>query len=328
MSGSISALKDYYSILKIPPTASYEEIKRAYRRIAKSTHPDKSPDHEKFFREATEAYTVLKSPASRGVYDLSRHTVHNPSKMKWSVKSDLKVTIKVSRLDMIQGASKTLKLSRKCPCQNCNGTGSESKVDEPCPSCAGTGIDVVSIVFKPLKACTACGGSGKISIKPLCSKCNGSRLGKETFKHIIKLNPHTNTYIYPSLGNYDISGCYGDLIIDLSVKEDPFFKVSGLDVSIILDMTPSQAILGDVISIDVFGKQMTLEIPSGAEHNEVIHHKEKGISSGGRTGKLTTKMNLVIPKNINEREKELYSELLRIEKEKIHGWNRSTVIKD
>lgn len=328
MTGSISAYKDYYSILNIPPTASYEEIKRAYRRIAKSTHPDKNPDHEKVFREATEAYTVLRSPASRVPYDSNRNTVHYSTKMKWSVKSDLKVTIKVSRLDMIQGASKILKLSRKCPCQSCNGTGSETKLDEPCPTCAGTGIDVVSIIFKPQKACSICGGSGKIPINPLCSKCNGTRLGRETFKHIIKLNPHTNTYVYPSLGNYDISGCYGDLIIDLSIKENPFFKVSGLDVSIILDMTPSQAILGDTLSIDIFGNPTILEIEPGTNHNDVIHHKGKGIASGERTGKLTTKMNLVIPKNINEREKELYSELLRIEKERVHGWNRSTVIKD
>jgi len=328
MSSGVSALKDYYSILNIPPTASYEDIKRAYRRIAKNTHPDKNPDHEKLFREATEAYTVLRSPASRDTYDLGRHTPQSVSKMRWSVKSDLKVTINVFRQDMIRKASKIMKLSRRCPCSNCNGTGSENRVDEQCPTCAGTGIDVVSIIFKPQKACSACGGSGKIPIEPLCSKCMGSRLGRETFRHIIKLNPHTNTYVYHNLGNYDISGCYGDLIVSLSIKEDPFFKVNGLDVSIILDMSPSQAILGDTLSLDIFGKSTLIDIPAGTNHNDVIHHKGKGIASGEKSGKLTTKMNLVIPKSINEREKELYFELLRIEKERIHGWNGSTVTKN
>ncbi len=204
--------KDYYKILGVSYTATQEEIKKAYRKIALKYHPDRNPDNpeaEEIFKKATEAYSVLSDPQKRAIYDKYGEAGlkgQYGTNFDFNYRSifeefddlfgdffsdffgfstrrerygpvrgdDLWVEVEIELKDAVLGAEKDVKIRKKEVCSVCNGSGVEpGKKKEVCPVCNGRGV-VRSVrgFFTIETTCSNCRGEGKINRYP-CKKCGG-----------------------------------------------------------------------------------------------------------------------------------------------------------
>jgi len=205
------AKKDFYEILGVAKTATIEEIKAAYRKLALKYHPDRNPDNkeaEDKFKEATEAYEVLSNASKRKQYDQFGHTEagggfdhsnvnmddifsnfgdifsdlfggHGRKKAKKASPTpkkghDLTKNISITLEEAFSGTTKEVKLYHYVVCTDCKGKGSQNDTSfEHCKQCQGMGqINFRNGIFMYSQACPACQGEGFIITHP-CTKCQG-----------------------------------------------------------------------------------------------------------------------------------------------------------
>ena len=194
--------KTYYQTLGVAEDATEDEIKKAYRKLARELHPDHGGDQEKF-KEVSEAYTVLSDTQKRQEYDMSlmggmpgggfsdmfgfgdlfgfnnfmrRSNPNAPRKGK-----DLKCEIELPLKYFILGGEHTFTLTYSDHCDKCNGTGAEKR--EACSSCRGTGhitsqSNRQGIAMMHTSPCPSCMGTGFRVVKK-CDACHGGIVSKE-----------------------------------------------------------------------------------------------------------------------------------------------------
>lgn len=218
--------RDYYEILSVQRTASGEEIKRSYRKLAMKYHPDRNPGDEQAetsFKECAEAYEVLSDGDKRQRYDQYGHAGlkgqagHDFSHMNagdiFSMFDeifgggggrrrrgpggaqrgyDLETQTEITLDDAYRGAEVDIEFTRKDACETCGGTGGKPGTDpSPCTMCGGAGqVQQPGLggMFRMVTTCTNCVGAGKIYLDK-CSTCHGSgRVGKKR-KLSVKVPP-------------------------------------------------------------------------------------------------------------------------------------------
>jgi len=312
--------ENYYDTLGVLKDASDEDIKSAYRKIAKVYHPDKKPDNkvaEEIFREATRAYETLKDPVKRKKHDSKFSWALPRSKRKFDrTGTDLRVNIKVSRIDLINCAEIIISVQRIGKCNSCEGTGSVDRITENCKYCNGTGLEGFSLALGQRKKCNYCKGLGSSPGGEKCKTCKGAALLPEIFRKNITLNPFmSESIVLLNSGNYCYGGNPGNLIVNLNVIENPLYDVKNLEVSGTIKISPAQAVLGDTLRKTVFNKNLIIEIPAGTSNGQVINIEGGGISHKDKSGNFKATVKINIPTIITKEEKEIYLKLLRIEKE-------------
>jgi len=315
--GILIMSKTYYDILEISLDSSGAEIKRAYRKLSIKYHPDKNPDKnsKEKFQEIKEAYETLKDPDLKEKYD---KTILPKTKRKKIKKgSDLKITINVTQEDLILERRKRIMTQRKGLCTQCNGTGSFLKKTKKCKFCNGTGLQGLALVMGNRKNCKHCGGSGNLPEGSFCSVCNGSGLYKETIYHEIILNPMSDYYILKGLGNFCYCGKAGDLIVGLNIIKNSSYEIKGRNISGDIKISPAQAILGDKLNLNVFNRQIKIDIPSGTQNKQIFEIENGGITYKNKTGKFIGKIIIHIPEIISDEEKKLYQKILSIERKNL-----------
>ena len=215
--------KDYYEILGVGKTASDEELKKNYRKIAMQCHPDKNPGDkqaEEKFKEAAEAYEVLSDRQKREIYDQYGHAgLSNTGFQGFSgfddvfsnfgdifedvfgfgrtrgrgrtrqaarAGADLRYDLKISFLDAAFGLTTTIDLEKLYTCHECQGTGAAPGTSSStCPTCHGRGQVIQSSGFFTISStCPHCHGQGKFITKP-CTTCRGT--GKEQQRKTVEL---------------------------------------------------------------------------------------------------------------------------------------------
>jgi len=311
--------ENHYDILGVSKNASDEQIKRAYRKIAIKFHPDKKQGNkvaEEMFREATEAYEILKDPVKKEKYDSQFSWSRPKTKTIKRRGADLRVSVKVSRADLVRGVERIIVIKRNGKCKKCDGTGSLDRTIKDCACCNGTGLQGFSLALGERKKCHYCKGVGAAPGGIRCFDCKGTALTAEILHRNITLNPlMASSTMLLNLGNHCFAGVPGNLFIDLDIIEDPNYKVYNLDVTGKIKISPAQAILGDSIKLSVFGKELTIKIPPGIHSGDTIDVINGGITYEGKTGHFKARAYINIPPIITEQEKELYKKLLQIEKE-------------
>lgn len=344
--------KDYYKTLGVEKDASEDQIRKAFRELAKKYHPDvsKEPNAEEKFKEIQEAYAVLSDKEKRSQYDQfgsdgpqfqgfdfsdfdfsdifssifgsgfgGRTSSYGPQRG-----NDRQISMTITFMEAALGTTKKVNVSKEAECRTCHGSGGETPEDvSTCNTCHGSGYVTMQqqTLFGSMmreSVCPTCRGSGKI-IKNKCKTCNG--VGREDISRAIDINIPAGVddgmqLRVPGYGDDGIKGGpKGDLYIVFRVKPHEYYKRRGNDIYLQLPISFSQAALGTTIEIPTIHGKVDLKIPAGIQTNTSLRLRDKGIiSTQGRKGSQYVIVNVETPKNLTKEQKELFQKLEKTEK--------------
>jgi len=315
--------RDYYEILGVSRDANEDEIKKAYRKRALKYHPDRNPgdkEAEGRFKEAAEAYEVLRNSERRRIYDLYGHDGlrgtgftgfsgfedifsafgdifedffgfgGRRSRRTRIVRGrDLRYDLELTLEEAHTGKEEEIVFDKWGSCDTCSGTGI-TPGSEPgvCPNCHGRGEIVHSHGFFQIRTtCSTCNGNGQVIVDP-CRRCNGRGKVKVERKVLVRVPPGVDTGTQLRIKGEGESGEYGgppgDLFVVIHVKEHDFFVRDGNDLKCQITVSFVQAALGAELSIPVLGdnKERRITIRQGTQPAEIIRLKGEGMPSLSR----------------------------------------------
>lgn len=323
--------RDYYEVLGLAKGVSQDEIKKAYRKLAKELHPDKGGDEDKF-KEVSEAYEVLSDDDKKAKYDRFGHNSDNrgnPDDMfrgfhdifgrhfnqghkQVRVGETLRLTVKLTLEEIFSGVNKTYTYNRNVSCTDCEGHGGSDPYD--CPSCNGSGV-VTSLtrtpmgVFQTTQPCPSCDATGTKYRTP-CNTCNGSGLNnvKETVDVTVPAGIQNGmTFVMEGKGQGIKSGHNGDLHIKIIELPHKLFTRIGADLKMNLKLSYPQLVLGDKVEIDTIeGNKIRMSVPEYSDVGTNLRVPFKGVSVYGKEGRgdLIVTLGIEIPKKLNDDAKE------------------------
>jgi len=235
----------HYSILGVEETATQDEIKKAYRNLAKENHPDKGGDEE-LFKKISVAYDTIGDDEKRKQYDMERknpfagmrgggfgnsmsdlfNSVFGQQRQQQRVHTT-NINVNVGVLESYLSPKKEITYKRKTSCDTCSGTGGDKRACSQCNGMGqvmqqmGSGMFIQMIAM----ACPVCSGSGSINPNP-CFVCNGSG-GKDEMKSVEIKIPHGiddgQFFRLQGMGDYR-NGIFGDLIVRIQMEKENGFE--------------------------------------------------------------------------------------------------------
>jgi len=348
---------DYYEALGVSRNATEEEVKKAYRTQALKYHPDRNPGNkeaEERFKEAAEAYEVLRDPQKRKVYDAYgidglRGTGYSGFRGFEDIFSsfgdifqeffsfggaprtrsasrpgnDLLYDLNIDFEEAVFGTEKEVPVDTFTICENCDGSGAEPGTREAvCPQCQGSGQVVQSQGFFRISAtCARCQGAGRVLVTP-CKTCNGQGRVRREKRVQVKVPAGVDSGTRLRLRGEGESGYRqgqpGDLYVRLNVQPHEFFERDGDNLYGKVSVFFTQAVLGDAIEIPTLEGQKTIKIEPGTQPGSVIRFSGEGVPRlrGYGRGDLFIEVEVKIPARITARQEELLREFAELEKEK------------
>ncbi len=309
--------RDYYEILGVERSAEQAEIKKAFRRLARSVHPDVSdqPDAEERFREVVEAYEVLSKPETRQLYDRYGHAGlrsggFTPTSFDFGDLSDLfsaffgddlfgvggrvgrvrgadvAAQIEIDLAEAASGLTREIPFPVTVSCPTCQGSGAEPGTElATCPACAGVGhVEHVSRTvfgeFVRRQTCPRCGGAGRVIEHP-CGECEGAGrvVEEKTLEVDVPPGIHDGQQIRVSGEGHAgaLGGRAGDLYVLVRIRSDPRFVREGNDLFTTVDLTMTQAALGAKVQVPTLGGDVELEFEPGTQPGDVRVLRGRGM---------------------------------------------------
>ena len=328
--------RDYYDVLGIKKGASSDEIKKAYRKLAKEYHPDKGGDEQKF-KEVSEAYEILSDSDKKANYDQFGHSgqqrggnpfggFRNPfgggfagfsDGPQTRVGSDMSLVLKLTLEETFTGVKKTYKYTRKVTCNTCSGHGGEDVHN--CNVCGGSGktLNVIKTpmgIIQQIVTCQACEGLGK-TYTTACKTCNGNGVVDtiETIEVDVPAGVMDGmTFIMQGKGHGIKGGVEGDLQIKIHEAAHKMFNRSGADLKMILKLSYPQLVLGDKVEIDTIeGTKIRVTIPEHSDVGSNLRIPFKGTKQYGRDtrGDILITLGIEIPKKLDDDTKAIIIDL-------------------
>ena len=308
--------RDYYEVLGVTREARPEEIKKAYRKLARTYHPDVNRDDqdaEEKFKEVQEAYAVLSSEDRRAQYDAYGHAGMNGQGFDFSgmefggfgdifdmffgggrsrsgpqgpVKGDdIRYDLTIGFEEACFGTETGIEITREEVCATCSGSGATPGTEpKVCQNCGGSGRETTYQQtpfgrFQSTRTCYTCGGTGKIIEDP-CSSCSGK--GRVVKKKQIHLNIPGGVQSGARLrvsGEGDagwFGGPAGNLYVFITVKPHREFVRENDDIHSRVYLNIVQAALGDDLTVETLDGPQTLSVPEGTQHGDVLRLKKLG----------------------------------------------------
>jgi molecular chaperone DnaJ len=343
--------RDYYEVLGVARNASDDEIKKAYRKLALQYHPDRNPGNaeaEEAFKEASEAYEVLRDPEKRGLYDRFGHDglrntgfqgFTNFDEIFSSFSSifedffdigprsrrrrtgpmrgdDLRYDLGIPFMEAAKGGAKDIEIEKEEGCEECGGKGyPEASPPTACTDCGGAGqVRRTQGFFSIATTCSRCRGRGVV-YSEVCKGCrgNGRILKKKPLN--LKIPPGVDHGSQLRLvgegGPGSNGGPPGDLYVVLHVEAHDFFERDGDRLLCQIPISFPQAALGGEIDIPTLDGNEKLKIPKGTQTGDVLRLRGHGMPNvrTGRKGELQAQIFVRTPTNLSERQEELLREL-------------------
>jgi molecular chaperone DnaJ len=309
--------RDYYEVLGVPRTAAEGEIKKAFRRLARTLHPDVSeaPDAEERFREVVEAYEVLSKAETRELYDRYGHAGlrsggFTPTSFDLGSLSDLfaaffgddlfgvsarprrargadvAAQVEIELAEAAAGTKREVPFPVSVPCRTCGGSGAEPGTRPvTCTACGGAGrLQQVSRTalgeFVRSQTCPRCGGAGRVIEDP-CSECDGSGRVVEERTLEVEIPPgiHDGQQIRLSGEGHagSLGGRAGDVYVQVRIRPDPRFVREGNDVFSTVDLTMTEAALGTTVRVPTLEGEIELEFEPGTQPGEIRVLRGRGM---------------------------------------------------
>ena len=342
--------RDYYETLGVPRTASQDEVKRAFRQLARAHHPDvnQDPKAAERFKEINAAYQVLGDPERRARYDRGevdgafrpfggtgfddifdmffgqQQRGGEPGPERGS---DLRLGMQVTLEEAARGVERSVTITREETCSGCFGTGAEKgSAPEPCATCHGAGQVRYSRrtpfgQFAQVATCPQCHGAGKIIRRP-CRDCRGSgrvRAQREiTVKVPAGVDEGTRLRIQNEGEAGMRGGTRGDLYVDLRIAEHPVFIREGHDLHCNVSISMVQAALGAEVEAPTLDGPASLTVPAGTQPSTVITLRGRGMPGlrGGR-GDLVVHLAVTVPKELTKEQVKILAQFAKLRGEEI-----------
>lgn len=340
----------------VSKNASDQDIKKAYRELARKFHPDVNPNDleatEKF-KEVSAAFEVLSNPQSRSEYD-TFGTVGNRSGSKpfTSVFDDIFsqffgeqqraktkgqniiVELSVTLQQVLKGDEVKISFQRRSVCEKCQGKGGTLNT---CPHCGGVGSKIIRGRGMTVKtSCHACNGSGNI-VGQNCEYCEGGYTAPTTHTidfQVFKGVENGMRFIQKSMGEPSLhdNGIPGDLCIVLNVEQSKLFDRQPMgDLFLNWTISYSELVLGTEIEIPTIEGFAKLKIPAGTQPETRFRLKEMGLPIFNQNDTIYQRgdhyvvLKLEVPKNINDDHKILFQKLFEIEKNDIEKIRKNII---
>ncbi len=309
--------RDYYEVLGVQRTANETEIKKAFRGLARTLHPDVSeaPDAQARFREVVEAYEVLSKTETRQLYDRYGHAGlrsggFSPTSFDLGSLSDLFAAffgddlfgvsgrprrargadvvaqVEIELAEAAKGVRREIPFPVSIPCATCRGSGAEPGTEPTtCLECAGAGrLEHVSRTefgeFIRSQTCPRCGGAGRVIEHP-CHECAGSgRIVEErTLEVEVPPGIHDGQQIRLSGEGHagSLGGRAGDLYVQVRIRPDPRFVREGNDIVSTVDLTMTEAALGATVEVPTLEGEVELEFEPGTQPGEIRMLRGRGM---------------------------------------------------
>jgi molecular chaperone DnaJ len=236
---------------------------------------------------------------------------------------DLHQSISLEFEEAIRGGQRTLTVTREETCATCQGVGQLHVTPSPCAHCHGSGAVKSArghMVFS--KPCLHCGGTGQ-QRQTRCPGCGGDRIQRRTESMTIAVPPGLADGArirVPGKGHVGRNGGEtGDLYVDVTVRPHPIFQRDGDDLHVTVSLAVHEAALGARIEVPSPDGPARLRVPPGTQSGQRFRVRERGVPSprDGRRGDLVVEVQLVLPKVLDERSKELLREFGRINSEDV-----------
>ena len=354
----MAAKRDYYEVLGVDRSASVEDIKKAYRKIALKSHPDRHPGDkhaEERFKEASEAYQVLSDPERRAQFDRFGHAAFEQGgfggfdfaaagfedifgdifgdffggqrrgRSRTRRGEDLRYDLEISFEESVFGVEKTIRVPRLATCTECRGSGSKNGTPrETCTTCRGSGqLRYQQGLFSIAKTCGQCQGQGTVLRDP-CRTCGGGGAVRKQQSLSVRVPAGVDTGSRLKLRNEGEAGMNGgpagDLYVVLHVQEHPLFTRNGNDVVCDVPIGFTPAALGAEIDVPTPHGKVKMKVPAGTQSGNVFRLKGKGVPDVRGYGHGDTLARVVVetPKKLSARQRELLEEFARLSGEEVH----------
>ena len=303
------AKRDYYEVLGVSTTASADEIKKAYRRLAMKHHPDRNADDagaEARFKEAKEAYEVVSDQEKRATYDQFGHDglqagrggagfggsegfadifgdvfgdIFGQGRARGGRQmfkgADLGYELKLDLETAVAGETVTIDVPTQVSCDTCDGSGAKKGTDPvTCSTCGGVGqVRMQQGFFSVQQACPACKGAGTTISDP-CGDCHGRGRVRKTKTLSVKVPAGVDDGDRIRLSGEGEAGRNGgpagDLYVEIKVREHKLFERIGADLTCEVPLSFVTATLGGEVELPTLGGNVSLKVPAGTLTDRVL----------------------------------------------------------
>lgn len=309
---------DLYEILGVARDASPDDLKKAFRGLAKTHHPDRNPGNEESeqkFKEINLAHEILKDPEKRAAYDRYGHAAFENGGGQSGGSdfgsggfadifdemfgefmggrrgrggnrrgSDLRYNLEISLEDAFQGRSAEIRVPSSVTCDSCDGSGAEGGAQPiSCPTCQGAGkVRSQQGFFTVERACPSCRGAGQVIDNP-CQGCNGSGRTQKEKALSVKIPPGVEDGTRIRLSGEGEAGMNGapagDLYIFLSLTPHRLFQRDQADIFCKVPMSMTAAALGGEVEVPTIdGGKAKVNVPPGTQTGQQFRLRSKGMS--------------------------------------------------
>ena len=339
-------MADHYEVLGVARDASEDQIKKAYRKLAREMHPDVNPSDEaqERFKLVTHAYEVLSDANERRQYDMGGQDPfggfggfgdifdtffgggqQRGPRSRAERGQDALIRVELTLEEVVFGVAKSIEVDTAVLCETCQGSCCRPGTSmATCDICRGSGQiqrQVRSLLGNVVTSqpCGTCRGFGQVIPDP-CTDCRGQ--GRVRARRNIDLNIPAGVEDGLRLqlsGQGEIGfagGPAGDLYVDMAVKEHDVFGRQGDDLICTLEVPLHDAVLGSLTKIETFDGEIEIEVEPGAQTGEVISVRGKGVThlrSSGR-GDLKIQLQVLTPTKLDGKQKELFRTLAGMRK--------------
>jgi molecular chaperone DnaJ len=342
---------DYYEILDVARTASEQEIKSAYRKMALKYHPDRNPGNkeaEDKFKQAAEAYAVLSDPDKRQRYDAYGHAGLGGGGFGFDPTTfadfgdilgdffgfgdlfgrrrggprrgqDLRYNLDLTFEEAAFGTETHIQIPRLQNCATCQGSGAAPGTSPTtCSACTGTGqVTFQQGFFSVARTCGRCRGTGRI-VTSQCKDCRGQGQVQTERKLQIKIPAGVDTGSQLRIAGEGEPGTAGgppgDLYVVVRAEEHPFFKREGAHVLCEVPISIAQAALGATLEVPtVDGGTTRVQVGEGTQSGATVRVRGQGIPHLGAKGRgdLHVLLRVVVPTKLNPDQRRLLEQLAR-----------------
>jgi molecular chaperone DnaJ len=344
-------LADFYDTLGVKKGASDEELKKAYRRLARKYHPDANPGDaqaEERFKEIQEAYSVLSDAEKRKQYDAGGMFGgvggggfrFDPSAFRSGVGSfgdmlsdlfggraqagggrgrDLETEVRLSFAQAVNGTQVSVSVPTDATCPTCRGTGARPGTSaKTCPNCHGRGIETQGQgMFSLSQPCSVCGGRGSVIDDP-CETCGGRGVTDQVKRYRVKIPAGVRDGSRIRLAGKGEPGTGGgppgDLYVVTRVAPSPVFKRIGDNLEVEVPLTIVEAVQGGTVEVPTLTGTKKIRVPAGTADGSVQRLRGEGppkLSGMGR-GDIHYRFRVEIPKSLTKDQREVVERLSEV----------------